>query len=282
MDASYPMMCYCKGWTPRSNGIRVQSGEEQGLYGQGVGSEIKNNRTVVGVDTAKRVFQLYFVEMETGEIVEVKPTRANFPEHFANRAPKAQLYMAQRQTYTVTITRQTAPGVLDTLTTVRTQEPPAEDNQQGVPQRLEVQRRQEEESQAQQGAGDPPVDQGECPSDHGGGENANGEAQPDELEPPQEEEPQKEHAKDASLCLRGTNGPGDLQGGELLLGGKGIDELHGGRGADKIMGGNGGDTYTGGPGADRFVFFSGETGDKIITDFGHGDDRIVLRTEAFA
>ena len=30
------------------------------------------------------------------------------------------------------------------------------------------------------------------------------------------------------------------------------------------------------------MFFSGETGDKIITDFGNGADRIVLRTEAFA
>ena len=44
------------------------------------------SRTVVGVDTAKRVFQLYWVDMETGEIVSLRLTRARFLEHFANRA----------------------------------------------------------------------------------------------------------------------------------------------------------------------------------------------------
>ena len=44
-------------------------------------------RTVVGVDTAKRVFQLHWVDMETGEIMDLKLTRARFLEHFANRAP---------------------------------------------------------------------------------------------------------------------------------------------------------------------------------------------------
>ena len=48
---------------------------------------MKTNRTVVGVDTAKRVFQLYWVDMETGEIMDLKLTRAKFLEHFANRAP---------------------------------------------------------------------------------------------------------------------------------------------------------------------------------------------------
>jgi len=48
---------------------------------------MKTNRTVVGVDTAKRVFQLHWVDMETGEIVDLKLTRATFLEHFANRAP---------------------------------------------------------------------------------------------------------------------------------------------------------------------------------------------------
>ena len=42
---------------------------------------------VVGVDTAKRVFQLYWVDNQTGEIVDLKLTRAKFLEHFANRAP---------------------------------------------------------------------------------------------------------------------------------------------------------------------------------------------------
>ena len=44
-------------------------------------------RTVVGVDTAKRVFQLHWVDLETGEIVDLKLTRARFLEHFANLAP---------------------------------------------------------------------------------------------------------------------------------------------------------------------------------------------------
>ena len=43
-------------------------------------------RTVVGVDTAKRMFQLYWVDMETGEIKTLKLSRAKFLEHFANRA----------------------------------------------------------------------------------------------------------------------------------------------------------------------------------------------------
>jgi len=48
---------------------------------------MKTIRTVVGVDTAKRVFQLRWVGMETGEIVDLRLTRAKFLEHFANRAP---------------------------------------------------------------------------------------------------------------------------------------------------------------------------------------------------
>ena len=48
---------------------------------------MKTSKTVVGVDTAKRVFQLHWVDMETGEMVDVKLTRAKFLEHFANRSP---------------------------------------------------------------------------------------------------------------------------------------------------------------------------------------------------
>ncbi len=44
---------------------------------------MKTNRTVVGVDTAKRVFQLHWVDMETGEIVDLKLMRAKFLEYFA-------------------------------------------------------------------------------------------------------------------------------------------------------------------------------------------------------
>lgn len=45
------------------------------------------NRTVVGVDIAKRVFQLHWVELGSGELVSVQLKRAKFLEHFASRAP---------------------------------------------------------------------------------------------------------------------------------------------------------------------------------------------------
>jgi transposase len=45
------------------------------------------NRTVVGIDIAKRVFQLHWVEMESGEMISVQLKRAKFLEHFANRLP---------------------------------------------------------------------------------------------------------------------------------------------------------------------------------------------------
>jgi len=44
------------------------------------------NRIVVGVDIAKRVFQLHWVEPETGEIVARQLKREKFLEHFANRS----------------------------------------------------------------------------------------------------------------------------------------------------------------------------------------------------
>jgi transposase len=43
--------------------------------------------TKYGVDTAKAVFQLYWVESETGEIFNKQVKRAKFLEHFANRSP---------------------------------------------------------------------------------------------------------------------------------------------------------------------------------------------------
>lgn len=45
------------------------------------------NCTAVGVDIAKNVFQLHYVDQETGEIVNKPLKRAKFLEHFANRAP---------------------------------------------------------------------------------------------------------------------------------------------------------------------------------------------------
>ena len=48
---------------------------------------MKTSSTVVGVDTAKHVFQLHWVDMETGEVFDLKLTWAKFLEHFANRTP---------------------------------------------------------------------------------------------------------------------------------------------------------------------------------------------------
>lgn len=44
-------------------------------------------KTVVGVDTAKLVFQLHWVDMETGEVFSKQLKRAKFLEHFVNKAP---------------------------------------------------------------------------------------------------------------------------------------------------------------------------------------------------
>jgi transposase len=44
-------------------------------------------KTVVGVDTAKQVFQLHWVDAETGEMFSKQLKRAKFLEHFANKAP---------------------------------------------------------------------------------------------------------------------------------------------------------------------------------------------------
>jgi len=41
--------------------------------------------TVVGIDIAKRVFQLHWIDTETGEIVSLQLKREKFLEHFANR-----------------------------------------------------------------------------------------------------------------------------------------------------------------------------------------------------
>lgn len=45
------------------------------------------NYTTVGVDIAKSVMQLHWVDPETGEIINKPVKRAAFLEHFANRAP---------------------------------------------------------------------------------------------------------------------------------------------------------------------------------------------------
>lgn len=45
------------------------------------------NCMAVGVDIAKMVFQVHYIDQETGEIVNKPIKRAKFLEHFANRAP---------------------------------------------------------------------------------------------------------------------------------------------------------------------------------------------------
>ncbi|MGF6537298.1 transposase [Paraburkholderia youngii] len=45
------------------------------------------NRTAVGGDIAKNVFQLHYIDQETGEIVNKPIKRAKFLEHFANVTP---------------------------------------------------------------------------------------------------------------------------------------------------------------------------------------------------
>jgi transposase len=53
--------------------------------GQTIG--LINGLQVVGLDIAKRVFQLHAVDMVTGEIVNIQLKRAKVLEHFANRQP---------------------------------------------------------------------------------------------------------------------------------------------------------------------------------------------------
>lgn len=43
--------------------------------------------TVVGIDVAKRVFQVHWADVESGEIVTLRLKRVKFLEHFANRTP---------------------------------------------------------------------------------------------------------------------------------------------------------------------------------------------------
>ncbi len=45
-----------------------------------------DSKQTAGVDIAKRVFQLHWIDVETGEIMSVQLKREKFLEHFANRA----------------------------------------------------------------------------------------------------------------------------------------------------------------------------------------------------
>lgn len=48
---------------------------------------MNNSKMIIGVDIAKRVFQLHWIESETGEIVSLQLKREQFLEYFANLAP---------------------------------------------------------------------------------------------------------------------------------------------------------------------------------------------------
>ena len=56
----------------RADGIFVPNVEEYHLHRQTGGSKMNDNKMVIGVDTAKRVFQLHWVDKDTGEIVRVR------------------------------------------------------------------------------------------------------------------------------------------------------------------------------------------------------------------
>jgi len=61
-------------------------------------------------------------------------------------------------------------------------------------------------------------------------------------------------------------------GDNTLRGGLGDDTLVGGAGDDVLIGGGGADKLTGGLGADRFVFDTGDSGDRILDlNFAQGD-----------
>ena len=48
---------------------------------------MQSSRAIVGVDIAKRVFQLHWVEGEPSELHDLRLPRSKFLEHFANREP---------------------------------------------------------------------------------------------------------------------------------------------------------------------------------------------------
>jgi transposase len=54
--------------------------------GQVIGT--MNGQQVIGLDIAKHVFQLYTVDMQTGEMINIQIKRAKVLEHFVNMAPR--------------------------------------------------------------------------------------------------------------------------------------------------------------------------------------------------
>ena len=48
---------------------------------------MNTTKKIIGVDIAKRVFQLHWIESGTGEIVSLQLKREQFLEYFANLVP---------------------------------------------------------------------------------------------------------------------------------------------------------------------------------------------------
>ena len=69
-----------------ADGIIVPKAEDARSSRATGGSNLESSGTVVGVDIAKRVFQLRLMETETGELIDLRLTRAKFLEHYSNRA----------------------------------------------------------------------------------------------------------------------------------------------------------------------------------------------------
>ena len=74
VDSGGPTASKCPRWKIMSD-LHRKTGES------------RMKLTPVGIDIAKHVFQVHYVDEETGEIVNKPIKRAKFLEHFANRAP---------------------------------------------------------------------------------------------------------------------------------------------------------------------------------------------------
>ena len=86
MNASHAVNVNAKeGGSSQAKGIDVHTSGKYEVSWQTGGSVVK--LTPVGIDIAKSVFQVHYVDQETGEIVNRPIKRAKFLEYFANRAP---------------------------------------------------------------------------------------------------------------------------------------------------------------------------------------------------